>query len=673
MFYNLDNVLVENIKFDKLTTLELEQFKSLFNYNSPTNIEELKFAQLYDKWFATKQTGHIANGRLQVSFILLKPDLSLGTQKVKYLHTSQIQDLKVDFDIYGFSGELLFNLPYDLAKESLWNDLFNYQNKFAIELAYQEDVDKSGKGDYQANQQNSWKIRGYIDVSKTNAIELTDQVSNISDFLTPIHYLSCRLFFTDALAFIAKQHYPVKVYPQFSYIEVFDDIFNNFTKLLSVNIDKSVTLFDNQYNWICVNCDYPKRSFYDFFFYTLRHYQLQLVYDYSNIEPSYSIVDIFAAAGDKISSKILPLGIINKIVNQIGDYNFANTNLINHHWANKDKSDLVSLNTPNTNISISRDYLKSYPVASQFQNAENFYTKEIDNNEKKLSCLSFGWSYFPSDFTVLPMSKFSLAKDYQNFLEQYKGNLVIANTKIVFVNHQKHAIFAGQTSEFSISGQSNDISEMDYKLNHSIKITTKIYPADKLALTFPEYNQNIKDLKIYGWIDDLNDSSQDSVYFVTQGDEPNSQKDISVDFVAPDKVAFLTHDHTTKELSYIVKLPIELNGSSTKPFYITLPYFVLDDHRLMPLRKGTAVAISLGQENGYIDKIMWHSIQDKIFSKDSQFNKVTFGTNDSAGIIHQAENKKLKEGSLEIFSQTSSNKTQFISDKTQMSLVYSEE
>ena len=62
----------------------------------------------------------------------------------------------------------------------------------------------------------------------------------------------------------------------------------------------------------------------------------------------------------------------------------------------------------------------------------------------------------------------------------------------------------------------------------------------------------------------------------------------------------------------------------------------------MPLRNGTPVAISLGQENGIIDKVVWHSMLDQSFSKDSQVNKMTFGTNDSAGVIHQAENQKLK-------------------------------
>lgn len=56
------------------------------------------------------------------------------------------------------------------------------------------------------------QLKGYVDLTKNNAIELTDQISNIDDSVAPIHYLSCRLCFVDAFAFIAKQHYPVKVY-----------------------------------------------------------------------------------------------------------------------------------------------------------------------------------------------------------------------------------------------------------------------------------------------------------------------------------------------------------------------------------------------------------------------------------------------------------------------------
>ncbi|API87668.1 hypothetical protein [Francisella uliginis] len=669
----LDNLFFDEINFDKFNDLELEELKSQLNYNAPSSIEELKFAQQYNKWLASKQIGKIANGRLQVSITPLNENLSLNTEKVKYLHTSQIKDLDIDFELYGFSGELSFNVPYDLSKETLWSDLANYQNKFVIEITYQESLKDSSN--CQPNPDNCWSVKGYVDLAKNNAIELIDQVSKVDSYVGVRHYLSCKLFFTDAFAFIAKQHYPVKVYPQSSYVDVFNNIFENFKNLLSINdiyISKDVTVFDTQYNWICVNCDYPRRSFYDFFFYTLRHYQLQLIYNYSSTDPSYSIVDLTKPETKGDTSPELSAGIIKKIINQIGNYSFSNTNLINQHWATQEESPVDSIYASSKSVLAGKDHIFGYAVAStQLESAKEFYTKEIENTERKLKCVNLEWHRFPAEFTILPKSKFTLSKSYKQILPQFTQDLVISRAKISFKNYNKVAIYAGQTSVYTTCASDKDISSIDYQLNQGIDIKTQVCSIDAIALSFPEFKKPIKNLNIYGWIDSQA-SGTETTYSIVAADQTDTQKDINKD-IAAEKTAFLMHDHTTKELSYIVKLPSALNGNSSKPSYITLPYFVLHDHQVMPLRNGTPVAISLGQENGSIDKVMWHSMLDQSFNKDSQINKMTFGTNDSAGVVHQAENKKLKEGSLEIFSQTSSNKTQIISDKSQMSLVYSEE
>ncbi|WP_150467827.1 hypothetical protein [Francisella sp. SYW-9] len=662
----LDNLFVGEINFDDLTDIKLEELKSQFNYGSPRSLPELKFAQQYDKWFASKQMAGIVNGRLQVSIISLNEDLSENTQKIKYLHTTQIKDLELDFALYGFSGELSFNIPYDLEKESLWDDLSNYQNKFVIDIKYQEDLKNASFS--QPNRQNNWSIKGYIDLTKDNAVELVDQVSHIN----VRRYLSCKLLFTDALTFITKQHYPVKIYPQSSYTDVFNDIFGKFDKLLSISINENITAFYTQYNWICVNCDYPKYSFYDFFFYTLRHYQLQLIYDYSIQDPNYSIVDLSKSETKEGTVTELPTGIISKIVNQIGNYSFSNSSLINQYWALEEESPIKSVHASSKSIPASKDHIFSYAVPStQLESAEEFYKKEIDNAKKKLKYINLEWDYFPAEFMSLPRSKFSLPKAYKKILSQYIGALVISSTKISFRNYNNIAIYAGQTSIYTTCASNKDISSIDYQLKHGVGIKTCVCSADALTLSFPSFSKSVKALNIYGWIDGQS-SGTDTTYSIVAADQKDSQKDINKDFLT-EKSVFLMHDHTLKELSYIVRIPSLLNGNSNKSPYITLPYFILHDHAVMPLRNGTPVAISLSQENGSIDKVMWHSMLDESFNKDSQINKMTFGANDSAGVVHQAENKNLQEGALEIFSQTSNNKTQIISDKTQMSLVYREE
>ncbi|QIW09683.1 hypothetical protein [Francisella sp. LA112445] len=669
MYSQFKNISATDIDFDDLKPDQLEELKSLFNYCSPKSIEELRFAQLYDKWFATKQIGkYFVNGRLQVSLTPLNDDLSLNTENIKYLHTNQIQDLKLDLELYGFNGELLFNIPYSFEEESLWSDLSNYQNKFLIEIKYQESLNE------QTNQQNCWAVKGYVDLTKNNAIELTDQISNIDDSVAPIHYLSCRLCFVDAFAFIAKQHYPVKVYPQSSYVTVFDDIFKSFNSILNIDnisIAKSVSVLDNSYNWICVNCDYPKRSFYDFFFYTLKHYQLQFVYNYSSTEPSYSIVDLAAPSSSEKTSVTFSTEIIKSIIKQIGSYSFSNVNLINHHWIDQDTSSTTNLNTDNQSISVSKDYIFKYPVpSSQLDSAQNYFTNEINYAEKKLKTISFEWLCFPQQFTAQPQSKFVLPEQYQQSLPQYTGEMMIYSSKISFKNYNRIPLYAGQASEYVVCAASEDISSIDYQLYHGINIFTDVCSSSELVLSFPNYEQSAHNLNIYGWIDSLV-TGTDTIYSVVSANETDSQQDINKDFTT-EKTAFLMHDHSCQELSYVVRLPSNLNGSSSSA-YITLPYFILDDHAVRPLRRGTPVSISLSQENGHIKKIMWHSMLDQTFDKNSQINKMTFGANDSAGVIHQAENQKLTEGSLEIFSETSNNKTQLISDKTQMSLIYSEE
>ncbi|MED7818885.1 MULTISPECIES: hypothetical protein [unclassified Francisella] len=670
MASKFDGILTGKIKFNDLNTSTIEELKSIFNYSAPKSIEDLKFAQLYDTWFASKQMNdYTINGRLQVSLILLNDDLSLNTENVKYLHTSQIRDLNLDLKQYGFSGELIFNVPYNPDEESLWSNLANYQNKFAIELKYQEDLEPDNSQP-NPNTQNCWSIRGYIDLTKDNAIELIDQVSNISSFTYGVHYLSCKILFTDIFAFIAKQHYPVKIYPQSTYADVFHDIFTNFNGLVSYT-QNDIDIFNNKYNFICVNCDYPSHSFYDFFFSTLRHYQLQLAYDYSSIDPSYSIINLAEPGTTDTTNIELPVGIIRKIVNQIGNYSFSNVNLINQHWADQNSPPVVNLYASSQNILASKDFIFEYPVpSSQFGYAQSFYTNEINNIEKKLKYTNLELCYFPADFTILPKNIFCLPQEYQQILPQYTGNLVICSSKISFKNYNRIAIYAGQTSEYTKSATTENVSSLDYQLNHGLNISIQVCSTNDLAPSFPDFNKITKDLNIYGWIDSAI-SGEDTIYSVVAANEPDSQVDINKNFTA-DQTAFLMHDHSSQEISYIVRIPSVLNGSATC-FDITLPYFVLHDHAVMPLRRGTPVAISLSQENGKIDKVMWHSMLDQSFDKNSQINKMTFGANDLAGIVHQAENQTLTEGSLEIFSQTSNNKTQFISDKSQMSLIYSEE
>ena len=663
-----NNIIVDQIKFDDLNTFQLEQLKSLFNYTSPNTIEDRKFLEAYNKWLAKKQMGFIVNSRLQVKIIPLKADLSLDSGESKYLHTSQIHSLNLKFECYGFNGKLVFNIPYSSREESLWNNLFNHHNKFAIEIYYQEDKNENGK--YKLNEENNWRLRGYVDINESNAIELNDEVSAAANGDDFIHYLSCKLVFVDAFGFIAKQHWPIKIYPRITYKKLFENIFKNFSSLLKLKIDDTIKILDDEYNWICINCSYPDNSFYNFFFYTLKHYKLQLIYDYSSLEPSYSIQD-FNNLKDSGKSVTIPNGIIQRITKIVGDLDLANVNLVNHHWSKKEQSDLATIDITNS-IPISRDRISSYPVISQFQKYHTYYQDNITTSLKQKNGLILDWKYFPSEFLILPLNQFIFPDKYKENYSNYDTALTILNTCISFTKYNQSTIYAGQTSQLIVTSKAKDVSDKNYSLDHGIQIKTKIYPVNQEPLAYPNINNKIKPLNIYGWIDDLNNSGKDNVYFISPGDK-SEPKDINIDTTAPERSSCPMHDHTTKELSYVVKLPPNLKGSSSENFYITLPFFVSQDHQIMPLRKGTPVSISLNQEEGFIDKIMWHSMQDKSFNKNKQINKLTFGANDSAGIIHQAEIQKIREGSLEIFTETSKNKTKLISDKDHMSLIYSED
>ena len=665
----LETISADQIDFDKLTKTQLEFLKSRFNYKNPKSAAQLEFAEVYNKYRVKRQMSFIVNSRLQIKLIPLKADLSLDFEKAKYLHTSQVQSLNLDFENYGFSGELQFNIPYDTEEESLWDDLFNHDNKFAVEIVYQED--KLENSEYLPNKDNCWSIRAYIDLNQANALELNDQINDYGNNLDSIHYLSCKLVLCDAFAFFAKQHYPVQVFAQTTYKKLFDKVFKNFDSLLKFEIDDAIKLFDTKYNWICLNSNSPERIFYDYFFATLKHYQLQLVYDYDKLDPNYTIVDLSNSKASEKPTTITP-GIIQHIQKTIGQSSLANINLINHHWVNKDKSELVAIKNAVDKVTMSQDYIYSYPVAAQFKSAQGHYKARNENDIKLKDQLNIDWNYFPNESNVLPNKLFAFADKYLKTYIEHDKEFCINSSSIAFNNYKNISIYAGQTSVLTVTSKAKDIEDRDYALDHGIQISSKIYPIDKVALSYPDFIQEIMPLKLYAWIDDLNDQGTDNIYFITSGDKPGS-KDVSSDYEAPEGTSCFMHHHSAKELSYVVKLPPNLNANEAKPFFITLPFFILNDHEFISLRKGTAVEISLNQEHGCIDRVMWHSLQDKLFSKDSQINKLTLGANDCAGIIHQAETNKIKESSLEIFAENSKNKTQIISDKTQMSFVYTED
>ncbi|AJI56289.1 hypothetical protein LA02_1236 [Francisella philomiragia] len=627
-----------------------EKFKSLSDYT------DLKF----------KKEG--VELRLQVKLLPLNMDLSIDQNKAKYLHTNQIKNLEISLERFGFSGQIMFDLPYDTEKESMWNDLFCFKNKFSIEILYQEGDYRTGQ--YIKNDENCWSIRGYVDPSKDDAIELEDSIDDRSSYSVNNDYLSCKLSFTDAFAFFAKNHYPIQIFPQSTYRKLFEAVFRNFSNGLKIKIDNSVNFLDNKYNWICMNCQYPSYSFYDFFFYTLKYYQLQVVYDYSSTEPEYQIIDLKNFKNNK-ELKSVPKGLVKKIINKIGNYYFGNTNLVNHHWVNKNQSNSVVIKSADMVTNISRDYIMSHPVTSQFKNTEKRFTEKLKSQIDSLDFLKLYWRGLPQNFCLLPQSKFRLPEKYTKSLDNFKDGLVISSVEICFLSFDHNTIKSGERSDFTVSVQSDDITQKYYKTNHSVKIVTDVCLDTNMALSFPSNIAGPEKLNIYALIDNLDDSIKDSVYFITEGDKIKSC-DISTDISSDDNY-WSMNDSSSKELSYIVKLPLSLNGIEPKDFYITLPYYTLHDHQILPLRKNTPVLISLKQEMGEIDKVMWHSMQDKLYSKDTQVNKLTFGSNDCAGIEHQAPTTELKDATFKIFAETSNNKVEFVSNKEQMSWIYTEE
>ena len=666
----LHNILKVSDYFDNLPHVQRDQLKVMFHYGDAQTNEDIVFAEAYDQWAAVRQCDFIKNGRLQVALMPLNPDLSLDTANKKYLHSSQIEVLDLQFESYGFSGSIRFKIPYDLSKETLWSELLLATNLLAIQIQYQED--KLENGQYQVNKNTLWKIQGYIETDQAQGRQISDKIVYHYENKTE-NYLACRLSFVDAFRFISKQHFPVEMYTQQKYGSVFETIFGDWKALLSLKMDKGLTAFESIRPWICINCQYPDISFFDFFFRTLAHYQYQLKYDYTQLEPSYSLVD---PSKKKITQKPVKVeaGIVTEIIWKPPAYGFANIKQSNHHWSDQNMADSTTINNPLfAKAPVRRDEVSYCPTSQQFKNVTTFLKSKA---QYELYHQCFFWitlRYFSSETSILPGNQFLVPDVYRNKLGSTSDAFAVETAKIQFKNQIVSANYAGENSVFTEAPSSDDIQHIDYTLQHGIKIQTKVFLADKPQLVFPDFNDEVAVLEVYGWISDFNSSGKEQTYFLTAG---NGQDpiDITTNATANNESYFPMHYRSESQLSYVVKLPEKVLFSSSNPsktFVITLPYFVMQDHQVTPLRKDTPILIHLNQESGRIDHSIWHSLQDKIFSKDMQVNKFTFGANDAAGIVHTAQVKKLDEPSFEIFSKTGQNSIQITADKDAISIVYS--
>lgn len=670
-FNELSQMMFDVGYLDTLTQAYRENLKVAFNFGAPLDDQDKQFEALYNQWASKRQLAYIKNAKLQLMISVLNPNLTEDQSLKKLVHTSLISKLRIRSHAYGFEGELILNIPYDQQKENIWADILFKNNILKLDICYQEDVLKQGK--YSPNTKNKWQITGVINLASSNSRTIVEKYFNYPYQQEPKKYYQCRIRFVDAFNFLGKQHYPVEVHTKASYKTVFEQHFQKWKALCNISIKSGIDAFESVRPWICLNCSFPKVSFYDLLLRTLAHYHLAICYQYDSATPSLVIADLAQEKLPSSESLNIELGNLDNITWQQGNVCLSDREEANHYWVNQ--SSVSSQKVMNKNFNNAPFELKiiDYCPTNQFHQTaikSRNYLFESFNDE--LEQIDIALKYFPSTGGCFPGNLISMPQAYQGKDNSKVKSFIIKEADIEFTNYQSNTNFVGENSVLKITPKSKSIEADEYHLEHGLTIGLKAYAGNKWQCNYPEFCSDDKKLKIYAWISDCSTNTQDNQYFLGQRDSAQSF-DITSSSKSKNNAYDPMYRVNDTELSYIVSLPAAIlspQSKQTSQLEITLPFFLNNDHILTPLRKGTPVEIELYQESGSIQRIFWHSMENKLFSKDTQFNKITLGNKDSAALTHSAPSNSLGEGELELYARTDQSIAQLLSTKDSLSFTF---
>uniref|UniRef100_UPI0013C31579 hypothetical protein n=1 Tax=Facilibium subflavum TaxID=2219058 RepID=UPI0013C31579 len=214
------------------------------------------------------------------------------------LSNFHLLDLNVDLSSYGFSGDLLFQLSYD--DRAFHPDyLFLYQNvplsiALTIEHIYVfDDPDKKGE-----NYKKTFYLQGVANLQNNEHLQFfdplvgknTDKQTSQFEAMLP----SFKLSFCDVIQSFWREHHPIYIDFNKSYIDVFEE--NNFFQAwatLDASKCKKLAVKQKQ-----IFVSTKNASFYDYFIEALDHYGVYLIYDYESLTKGKATYQLFDSLTD---------------------------------------------------------------------------------------------------------------------------------------------------------------------------------------------------------------------------------------------------------------------------------------------------------------------------------------------------------------------------------------
>ncbi|MFZ9035150.1 MAG: hypothetical protein ACO2ZM_03405 [Francisellaceae bacterium] len=661
----LNRISMEERYLDSLSQLERERLKTLFHLHEPQSLVDALFAEVYHHWLSRHQCQFIEQGRLQVRILPLGKSLLVETDKALSLHSILIEDLVVYTRSYGFSVEIGFYLPYSQKDSKAFYDLLLADAPFAIHIRFCQLQLKNES--LEQDKKSAWQLEGYIDTSKDDHKRFTENSFRLSRH-EQRRFLYCRLKFCDVLAFAAKRHHPIMVVNDKSYEEIFRLILKPFETLCRVKIDKSAEQLMLKRPWVAINCRAPRVSAYDYILRTLKFFKLGLYYDYSATPPGYTISAMVKNTQTK--TQILPGISIDVLLRQQSAKMPGKWYFKNHQWQTEANSTQPYQFDENTMYPGYADSICLNQTTASFDYHCQQQQAEIERQAIKSSSLKLKLRFPPCGFSPLPMNGFRVEKTFISCLLEPDSDYIITEFDIHFSAIDSVVKTVGSQALAQVSSTKTQIDSAEFNLCHGITINLTIVPKDKLSQVYPDFNDDILPFKTLALISDGGTNQSRSYHMVDA--MMTKVLDINSNIQSyPHTLVTEDDELSDQQLCYQLQLPAILKSeASQSTLFISLAYRPQTDHAVLPFRKGSVVELALYQETAEFIQLRWHSLLDKNLDKDRQHNKLTFGCDDSAGIVHQAEISRLNDGLFRLYANNAKNSAVILSNNEALDIIY---
>ncbi|QIV96421.1 hypothetical protein EDC55_10477 [Allofrancisella inopinata] len=564
---------------------------------------------------------------LEASIFSLQDDRSIDNDSEKKIIASDIKSFDISFDMYGFRGEITFQLPYNRSKEPLWDKLIE-EDFFAIKLKYYQEIIKDNK--YEIDEKFQWQILGYIDTSKRGHCQLVEKFEANSS------YLEISVKFTDSIKAFLNNHYIQKIFFQKSYQQIFKDTLKDFSKIFELKLEGQLPpeIKENR-PWLAVNCDKSCQwSFYKYMMNTFQYYHLQPYYVYNNEDnEEYKVksLDEFKQDFDNKDAYEIDRFYIDNIYFNKNSSNLACYTINNSFW---DKNN-QSTNSKELKLEKTKDSPIKAQESYQYGNGKDFdafvkkYEKNIELDSKNGKSYELYFKSHLAEINFLPMNTLSLkdgSKDEIKVIDEYQYpdyfitithlkyvNLQIKNKNVYIENHNK-----------SLGKDDKNLHKDYFQLKGDFSINVEAQNKKDISRYYPVFKKENPAIKSYGEIFGADgDKKLDYFLGVESKDEIKGSKvnDSLVKSFGMNTMSPLT----VTSLYYLVSIPENLSpGTKEKQRKISVPFSFSNGYGFMPLKNKTPVRLNIFQEHSNIESVVWMPMtENKNFETTDKESKNT--------------------------------------------------